>query len=102
MFRTGGRNITATELMASFTKLTRALVFSADVVDEGIVRIGTTAGENLTASVVLDAWQLRRDEEGKRPPESLCAPRSTEAQAYECGRHGSLAPAAAYGYACAA
>ena len=61
-----GMKVTVPMLMASFDKSTRGLIFGADVVDGGTVRIDTSAGVNLTSDTVIDALKLREDRRRQR------------------------------------
>ena len=61
MFSANESPITVQQLMDSFDKSTRGLLFSADVMQNGTVRIDTTTGANLTCDAVLGALSLREE-----------------------------------------
>lgn len=72
LFRRQGRTVTVAELMRSFDKSTRGLVFSAEVVETGTIRIDTSTGANLTSDTVLGALALR--EQRRRAPTTASGP----------------------------
>ena len=66
LFQRGKRPVTVSELMESFSKSSRSLVFDANVCHAGTIRLDTKAGANLTADVVLDALREREERRNKR------------------------------------
>ena len=61
LFQRSKRPVTVSELMESFSKSSRSLVFDANVCHAGTIRVDTKEGANLTADVVLDALREREE-----------------------------------------
>ena len=59
LFTEHGRKVTVAEVMRFFDKSTRGLLFSADVVENGTMRINTSTGAVLTCDQVLGTLNLR-------------------------------------------
>ena len=59
LFSEHSRKVTVAEVMRFFDKSTRGLLFSADVVENGTVRIDTSTGAVLTCDQFLGAHTLR-------------------------------------------
>ena len=59
LFTEHGRKVTVAEVMRFFDKSTRGLLFSADVVENGTMRINTSTGAVLTCDQFLGAHTLR-------------------------------------------
>ena len=66
LFMDKGQKISVEKLMRSFDKSTRGLVFGANVVTAGTVRVDTSTGVNLSSDAVLGALLLRDERRKKK------------------------------------